>query len=361
MSASANIVITTRLPPQICGIGAFSWLACKHDDGAGPPVEFLVMDGAAMSQSHLGWPAITEFDGRPDRLRSALLRAGASNVLLHYAGRGYQRFGCPTWLPGVLGRWKARFPGARLTVYFHEVPGDVRRLSHHFVLAEIGRTIVRRLTEVADVIATNTDAHAAALRSLSGGRKIHCLPVGSNIEPTGGPSRARADTEFVVFGLPFGRMQTLQVFGAEIAAWHQRGLMTRLHLVGPEAAAPVPPDSNPILRSSSAVVRHGVLPESGVSQLLGSARFALTNVNALTWSKSGTFMACAAHGCAAVVERRDAAGPLRHAIARDEVGRLSIDEVESRAAALKRWYEENAAWAVTARRLASLGRTGARS
>ena len=28
---------------------------------------------------------------------------------LHYAGRAYQRFGCPVWLPGVLATWKRKF------------------------------------------------------------------------------------------------------------------------------------------------------------------------------------------------------------------------------------------------------------
>jgi hypothetical protein len=358
MSASGNIVITTRLPPQICGVGTYSWLAHKNAPDDPKAVEFLVMDGAAESRSALGWPAITEFGGDPRRLRAALHRAGAADVLLHYAGRGYQRFGCPIWLPGVLGRWKETFPNGRLTVFFHEVPGEVRRLSHHFVLAKISRRITRRLADVADVLATNTDGHAAILRSLLGGaRVVHCLPVGSNIEPTRASSQTRAETEFVAFGLPFGRRQTLQAFGTEIAQWHDRGLLTKLHLIGPEDAKLDLAQPNTLERlPPAAIVRHGALPEGEVSRLLASVRFALTNATGRTWSKSGTFMACAAHGCAVVVTQREADAPLCYAIAKDEVGRIPAGEMESRSAALTAWYYENAAWAVTARRLAVLSR-----
>jgi hypothetical protein len=359
VSARADVVITTRLPPQICGVGAYSWLAHKHAPD-GRDVEFLVMDGAAESRSALEHHQVTEFNGDARRLQTALGRAGGGDVLLHYAARGYQRFGCPTWLPSALTEWKSSFPSGRLTVFFHEVPGDVRRLSHHFVLAKINEWIIRRLAQIADVLVTNTEGHAAALRKLSGRAVVHCIPVGSNIEPPRGTSAQRADAEFVVFGLPFGRRQTLQAFGADIATWHDRGVLRKLHLIGPEDRVAVAAPEGPLSGNvSSAVVRHGTLAETDVSRLLSTARFALTNVTRRTWSKSGSFMACAAHGCIVVTEQRETEGPLRYALAKTEVGRVSTAEIESRAAALKGWYVENAAWAVTARRLSALSHRAA--
>ena len=137
MSAPPAVIITTRLPPQVCGIGAYSWLAHKHRPDDSSPASFLVVDGAAESRPSLDWDAITDFNGEPGRLWQALDRAGPANVLLHYAGRAYQRFGCPTWMPSVLGKWKAKFPKGRLTVFFHEIPGKVPLLSRHFFLGEI--------------------------------------------------------------------------------------------------------------------------------------------------------------------------------------------------------------------------------
>jgi len=355
MSASSAVVITTRLPPLICGIGAYSWLAHKYRPNESPSVEFLVMEGAAESRAQLGYDAITDFNGDPATLAAALRRSGAANVLLHYAGRAYQRFGCPTWLPGALRKWKTEFPSGRLTVFFHEVPGEMPRLSRHFLLGKINSRIIRQLCAMADVLVTNTEHHAEVLRKLSGRDDVHRLPVGSNIEPVAvSPHEARAETEFVIFGLPFGRWQTLQSFGPEIRKWRESGILTKLHLIGPEDEK-LAAEANPLLKSlSDIVVHHGMLPEPEVSRWLSRARFAVTNVSAATWSKSGAFMACAAHGCAVVIKEPAGEVPLCYAISAKEVGEISAEEITGRAASLQNWYRENADWAVTARRLADL-------
>ena len=354
MSASPAIVITTRLPPQICGIGTYSWLAHKYRPNDSTSVQFFVMEGASESRALLGLSAITDFHGDPRKLEHALDRAGATTVLLHYAGRAYQRFGCPIWLPGVFRKWKEKFPSGRLTIFFHEVPGELSRLSRHFLLGKINARIVRQLAAVADVLVTNTDNHVAILRKLSGRDGVHCLPVGSNIEPVPGSLPPRAETEFIIFGLPFGRWQTLQAFAPQIRKWHDSGLLTKLHLIGPDDEK-LAAQANPAIRSlSRIVVRHGMLAEADVSRLLVHARFALTNVTQETWSKSGAFMAGAVHGCAVVIKEEKSAVPLCYAIAAHEIGNISAAEIEARSAALKEWYEENATWTVTARRLAVL-------
>lgn len=355
MSAPSAVVITTRLPPLICGIGAYSWLAHKHRPNESSPAKFLVMEGAAESRALLEWDAIAEFRGDPAKLTHALDRAGATNVLLHYAGRAYQRFGCPTWLPGVLRKWKAKSPSSRLTVFFHEVPGEMPRLSRHFLLAKINSRIIRQLASIADALVTNTENHAAILRKLSGCEAVHVLPVGSNIEPGAASLReARAETEFVIFGLPFGRLQTLQSFHSEIRAWRASGVLTKLHLIGPQDEKLAAQENSLIERLPVIVVRHGLLPEAEVSRVLARARFALTNVTSATWSKSGAFMACAAHGCAVVIKEASDDVPLRYAIAAKEVGAIAAADIASRTAALQQWYEENASWPVTARRLSTL-------
>ncbi|MEY2564274.1 MAG: hypothetical protein QOH88_2467 [Verrucomicrobiota bacterium] len=355
MSASPALVITTRLPPQVCGIGAYSWLAHKHRPDKSARDEFLVMEGAAESRAELGYDAITDFSGDPKALAQALRRAGTVSVLLHYAGRAYQRFGCPTWLPGVLRKWKSEFPSGRLTVFFHEVPGEMPRLSRHFLLGKINLRIIRQLATVSDALATNTEHHAQVLRKMSGGKQVHCFPVGSNIEPVAtSASEARVETEFVIFGLPFGRQQTFQSFQTEIREWRESGLLTKLHFIGPEDER-LAAETNPVLNSlSDVVVRHGMLPESEVSRFLCRARFALTNVSAATWSKSGAFMACAAHGCAVVIREAAVEVPLCYAVAATEIGRISAAEIASRTTSLQKWYKDSADWSVTARHLADL-------
>lgn len=357
MSAPPAVIITTRLPPQVCGIGAYSWLAHKHRPDDSSPARFLVVEGAAESRALLGWEEITDFNGDPRALGHALDRAGPANVLLHYAGRAYQRFGCPVWMPGVLGKWKAKFPKGRLTVFFHEIPGRVPRLSRHFLLGKINSRIIRRLAAMADKLVTNTEHHAAMLRQLSGRDDLHCLCVGSNIEPVVSSPGPRMKTEFIVFGLPFGRWQTLRLFDSDIRRWQAGGRLTTLHLIGPEDQK-FTAQANELIGAwpmPSTAVRHGLLPGPEISILFARAQFALTNVTGETWSKSTAFMACAATGCAAVIKAGETQlVPLSSAILAEEVEKISEAELASRTVSLKAWYYQNADWDVTARRLASL-------
>jgi hypothetical protein len=360
MSARPLVIITTRLPPQTCGIGTYSWLAHQHRPDDSVPAAFLVMEGASESRAFLGRDAITDFNGDPGKLGQALNRAGSANLLLHYAGRAYQRFGCPTWMPGALAKWKARFPDGRLTVFFHEVPGKLSRLSRHFLMGKINARIIRQLAAISDVLVTNTENHVAILRRLSGRDDIHCISVGSNIEPVVSASQPRAKTEFIIFGLPFGRLQTLQSFDSEIRNWQTSRRLTTLHLIGPEDEK-FTARANELMNgwpTPTVVMRHGLLPDVEVSHLLARVQFALTNVTPETWSKSGAFMACAATGCAAVIKAEEAPFvPLSYAVAAREVEKISDVELASRTVSLKAWYYQNADWEVTAKRLALLSET----
>jgi hypothetical protein len=357
MSPRPLVIVTTRLLPQTCGIGAYSWLAHQHRPDGSSPAHFLVMEGAAESRALLGQSAITDFDGDPGKLGQALDQAGSANVLLHYAGRAYQRLGCPTWMPGVLAKWKAKFPEGHLTVFFHELPGKLPLLSRHFFPGKIGARIIRQLATVANVLITNTENHVAILRKLSGRDQITCLPIWSNIEPVASPSQARGPTEFVVFGLPFGRWQTLQLFDPEIRAWQRSGRLRKLHLVGPDDEK-FSSQANELIGGwpkPDAAVRHGFLPDAEVARLFARSEFALTNVTPENWSKSGVFMACAATGCAPVIKSGDAQSvPLCYAIAAGEVDKISEAERAGRTGSLKVWYYENADWQVTVKQLTAL-------
>ncbi|HEY2614994.1 MAG TPA: hypothetical protein VGI42_04745 [Chthoniobacterales bacterium] len=358
MSASPLVIITTRLPPLTCGIGAYSWRVRQHWPNDSSRTRFLVVEGASESRALLGCDAIVAFDGDPKKLGKALDRAGAADLFLHYAGRAYQRFGCPLWLPGVLRNWKGKFPAARLMICFHELPADLALTSPHYWLGLINRRIIRRLAALADVLVTNTEHHAEKLRKISGRRDVHCVPVGSNIEQARDPSpSARARTEFVIFGLPFARWQTLQSFDSLIRRWQASGRLTALHFIGPDdekftARANALIDQWPDPRVA---IRHGLLPDSEVLRLLQHAQFALTNVTPETWGKSTTFMAFAANGCAVVTHPRyTEAFPLGYTVRVDEVEKISESDLARRTAALKDWYQKNATWAVIANHLAAL-------
>jgi hypothetical protein len=356
MNARPFIIISTRLSPQLCGIGAYSWLLYRHWPGETSHVGFLVVEGAAESAAALNHNAIAEFNAKAANLSRALDSAGGADVLLHYAGRAYHRYGCPIRFPAVLAKWKAKYPAGRLLIFFHELPGKFPITSRHYWMDLCNRRIIRKLARLADAIVTNTSDHVTKLMKISGRADVHLVPVGSNIVAPDNLAPERERTEFVIFGLPFGRWQTLQMFDSEIRAWQVSGRLTRLHLVGPR-------DEKFDLRSekliaawpdSRVVTRHGRLPPLEVSKLLARGQFALTNATFKNWSKSGPFMAYASHGCAIVGRLHSTSTPLCFTISPEDVATISDIDLGRRTQSLKEWYDQNADWNVIARKISDL-------
>ncbi len=351
MNARPLVIITTRLPPEVCGIGTYSWLLHQYWPARDRPVQFLVMDAAGSADRT---ESVVDFHGRPNELAQALQTAGSADVLLHYAGRAFQRYGIPFGMPRVLKRWKRAHRDARLLVFFHELPADLPLTTPRGLLELASQQDVRQLGAVADVLVTNTAHHAEKLRRWTGRTDVHLIPVSSNIPaPTQRDAAARVATEFIIFGLPFGRLQTVQFFNHEIVEWHRFGLLTKLHLVGPEDGK-FSGEADALLgESADLIVRHGLQPPAEVSRLLATAGFALSNATAETWSKSTSFMAYAAHGCPIVCKLSaiPSEPPLSYTIAPGEVG---ASGVAAKAARLQDWYEANASWETIAQRQAAL-------
>ena len=359
MNARPFIIISTRLPPQLCGIGAYSWLLYRHWPGPAPGgshVRFLVVEGATESAAALNHSAIAEFNAKAANLSRALDSGGDADVLLHYAGRAYHRYGCPVWLPTVLAKWKAKYSAGRLLIFFHELPCKFPITSRHYWVDVCNRRVIRKLARLTDVIVTNTSDHVTKMMKISGRADVHLVPVGSNILAPDNLSQQRVRNEFVIFGLPFSRWQTLQMFDAEIRSWQRDGRLTKLHLVGP-------PDKKFDLRSEEliaawpdphVVTRHGMLQSLEVSKLLARAQFALTPATLENWSKSGPLMAYASHGCATVGRLHSASTPLCFTISPDEVATISEADLGRRTQSLKEWYGQNADWNIIARKISDL-------
>jgi glycosyltransferase involved in cell wall biosynthesis len=356
MNARLLVVITTRLPPQVCGIGAYSWLLHRHWPDRNLPVQFLVVDGAIESAAELDFPDVTEFSSNATKLSRALDHIGDADLFLHYAGRAYHRYGCPNWLPSVLSKWRAKFRSGRSLVFFHELSGNFPVTSRHYWIDMCNRRVIRKLSKIADAVVTNTSEHAEKLKRISRRADIHWLPVPSNIPATGVLSALRAGAEFVIFGLPFGRWQTLQLFDAEIRSWQESGHLTRLHLIGPRDQK-FDARSDQLInswRDPNIVMRHGMLPPADISRILARAQFGLSNATVENWSKSAVFMAFASHGCAVVSKARCETAPLRFTVAPDEVATMSDVDLGERTKALRRWYEQHAHWNVIARKISAL-------
>jgi len=347
MTTLPLLVITTRLPPAVCGIGTFSWLLHRHWPENDRDVRFLVVDGAANSTAELKLAGISEFDGQPVKLSTILDEIGAGDLLLHYAGRAYHRYGCPFWLPIVLENWKRKFSASRIVIFFHELPGNNFPItSRFFWIDQCNRRVVRRLARLADAVATNTREHARMLERISNGKDVRVVPVGSNIEPGSEPVGPKKKTEAAIFGLPFGRWQTLDLFGRVLREWQTNGRLTKLHLIG-QTDNKFDQRSERLIENlprPESVIRHGFLSAEEVSSLLGQVQLGLTNATVENWSKSTTFMAYAAHGCVIVGNLKGETAPLKFTVLPEEVSSLSEADLNARGTMLRQWYHENASW-----------------
>jgi hypothetical protein len=355
MQSRPLVIITTRLPPLVCGIGTFSWLIDRNWPGDTSRHWFLVVDDSRPSGA-TGSVNIAAFHGAWRTFERALDNAVGADVLLHYAGRGYQRFGCPVGLPAALRRWKTKSPDSRLVIFFHELPASLPVTNRHYWLNLCSRRVATKLVRLADVLVTNSSDHVRALGKMSNEKKIHCLPVSSNIPPEQHFQTARIRTEFVIFGLPYGRWQTLELFASEIKTWLQNGLLTRLHLIGVRDSK-FDTRANTVIASlglTGKVISHGELSAERISELLSTAQFALSPADAATWSKSSSLMAFLAHRCAVVAKGERNFEPLSWSVAPQEVGTITDAEIQARTNAAKQWYDFNADWSVLARQVAAL-------
>lgn len=353
MQSRPLTIITTRLPPQICGVGTFSWLLDRHWPNDSSQHRFLVVDrgrNAGSTESNLD---VREFGDDWSLLSRALDEIGSTDLLLHYAGRAYQPLGCPGGLARALTKWKSKLPASRLIIFFHELPARLPLLNRHYWINLCSRSVARKLAGIADLMITNTAEHVATLQKISGRKDIRFVPVPSNIERTASGNSPRDRTEFAVFGLPYGRWRILEAFDVEIQQWVAKNLMTKLHLIGP-IDEKFDTRSEALIRSypnPNVVMKHGELSPDRISELLSCVQFALTTVDELTWSKSGTLMAFLAHECSIVSKNRSNLEPLVWNVAPEEIEGISLHELRSRTDAARRWYDTNVAWEVLARKI----------
>jgi hypothetical protein len=350
-------LIAPRLPPHDCGVGDYAWELSRHWPTSGA-FHFFVTDGVAASSEVLQTEEITSFGTSGDRLVEQLETNTTQDVLLQYAGRAYQRFGAPRWLLTGLRKWRERDQARRLHVMFHELPASPSLLSKHGVAERFSTSVARGLAQRADTLITNSEQHAELLRRFAPAHGVEWLPVASNIPPPANESAPRTHRagEFVIFGLPFNRLQTLRLYQSEIRRWLESEIITTLHLIGSRDEK-FTAEIDALLSDFGAgdrVVAHGALSAPDVSKLLTESAYCLSAATPTTWSKSGTFMAYAAHGGAVVTKADQTSPPLSATIAASQLHDISAADVQNKRAMLRQWYQQNADWNVIAPRIAEL-------
>jgi hypothetical protein len=178
------------------------------------------------------------------------------------------------------------------------------------------------------------------------------MPVGSNIPRTAPLNRTRESGLAIVFGLQSARIRTLRNFARSPAT------ITRIVTVGAQNSAAGDAEERALLehfRLTNGFEMRGAASAAEVSDLLAGASFALSGQDELSLSKSGTFMACAAHGLNIISPAADPFGaePLCWLTNPGELrDGISPNELKSRAENLRAWQERTASWPIIAERFA---------
>jgi len=339
------ISIEPRLPPAICGTSAFSWQLSSFWNNRLSQCSHIVVDGAIVSRVYLNYEDINECGESARNLFKHLPVHEDVALLLHYASRGFSKYGTPFWLLLALQKWRKSHPDNLFLTFFHEVSPRLPLRTHHGLICAVDRYLVRRLCQMSSSIMTNSKHHSEMLTQISGINDVQWIPVTSNIRPLNNSPSCEHPLEghFLVFGRSNTIKSTLDLFADYLKLWSANNKLVCLHCVGPVEDHLIRYYSEyHALGSGLNIIWHGDIEETEVSRLLSRASFCLSCVTPQTFSKSGTFMALAAHGCSVVTHSRSDTAPLAFTVDAEELMSLDRNIITLRAAMLQKWYNKSA-------------------
>jgi hypothetical protein len=302
-----------------------------------------------------GYP-VEEMDGTARDLR-ARLPARGGKVLVQYSAYGFDHFGYPRWLIKALLDWKKESSGA-LVIMFHEIWTFWPVWNKNYLWQQLHRRALRRLLRVADAVLTNTSSQAEHLGSLSPRCAIKLLPVGSNIRPVQPTGEEREAGLAVLFGLQRTRIRTLREMLPDLKLLGAAGKIRRIVTAGARWSQKGDDEELALLLQldlTEGFDQRGPLPEEKISELLLACEFALSAQDELSITKSGTFMAAAAHGLNIISCHADATKPepLSLLIAPAELLQgITAEELQSRGDRLRQWQERTSTWPYIANQVA---------
>ncbi|MFL6233508.1 MAG: glycosyltransferase family 1 protein [Thermoanaerobaculia bacterium] len=264
--------IVPRLPPPAEGVGSYALCLERALAGHGISTRFLTAEPP-------------EDTGLARRLEEAEEDA----LLLHYANYGYQRRGCPFWLPGALRRW--RRGRRRLVTVFHEVYATGPPWRSSFWTRPFQRRIAAAVARESDALVTSLDLYVQRIGPEAAPEKTSVTPVFSTVgEPREVPPLSARTRRMVLFG---GRGARSRAYG-EL----RRDLAAACRALAVEEIADVGP---PLERADESVDgvpvrRYGVLPAAEVGRLLLGSLAGFVAYPAFFLPKSTIFAAYCAHG-----------------------------------------------------------------
>jgi hypothetical protein len=291
---SGNIVqLVPRLPPSIGGVADYaSLLARRWRADFGIESSFLVGDASWQGASWHDAFAVERI-ARPQarELEQRLTKLGADLVLLHYAGYGYQKRGCPVWLVHGLSSWKSHYPQRRLVVMFHELFATGRPWQSSFWASPLQKFLAQALARMADHCLTNLTRSAQALTAMTGRSlsSFTVLPVFSNAgqSPAPKPWHER-QARMIVFGSAASRRQVYLEYGDDLAR--------ACRALDVDTVVDIGPPCGEIAKFPFTCLVEGILSAETIAHQLTDARAGFFTCPVPYLGKSSIFAAYAAHG-----------------------------------------------------------------
>jgi hypothetical protein len=290
---------------------------------------------------------VEESDSTLRDLRDRLPVRG--KVLVQYSGYGFDGHGYPRWLINALLEWK-KGPHRSLAIMFHEIWTFWPVWNKNYLLQRLHRRDLRRLLSVTDAVFTSTSSQAEHLGALSPGCPIQVLPVGSNIRRVQVTEGQKEMGVAILFGLQHSRLRALRKMHSDLKSLGALGRIRKIVTAGAGRSRQGDEEEVALLTElelAEGFDQRGPLPEEKISELFATCEFAISSQDELSITKSGTFMAYAAHGLNIISCYSDTSkpGPLSLLISPGELMKgVPRTELESRAEKLRQWQEETADW-----------------
>jgi len=288
-------------------------------------------------------------------IRLSQLPTANGKVLVQYSAYGFDHLGYPRDLIRTLIDWKRKVHG-RLVVMFHEIWTFWPMMNKNRFVQMLHRRSIGQLLQQVDVAFTTTPSQLEHLRALNLRTPIELLPVGSNIRRTAQPARESGTA--LLFGLQRARVRSLRQMQSSLSRLASAGVITRLITVGLNESSEIDRKESELLSGfgfARGFEQRGSQSEEEISRLLSKAAFGIFGQSELSYTKSGTLMAYAAHELNVLSESADKlkTEPSCWLVAPGElIAGISQAELQRRAHRLRDWQERTCSWGIIAGKVA---------
>lgn len=236
------VQLVPQLPPALDGVGDFvQRLAQEWPDQTDAPWKYMVCAGAQATREL--WPdtETAEVVAAPEGLADGLEHGKCTTAVLHYSAYGFDRRGCPSWLPRGLAIWKGRQPDRRVAVMFHELYPNASPWQKAFWFRPLSKRVIAALVRMADRWITSCPEYEMKLvREFGASPAQGCvIPIGSSFIPAEReifrppwPLSGGRKLRIVIFGMPLTRMWTLLSHRHLLKRLCDEGMVGQIDLLG---------------------------------------------------------------------------------------------------------------------------------